>query len=167
MFNFIAKKSFISTKFSLGLALRQLEWIWISNYVLLLSDVYLHFFHDDNSDLTIHLQDKMDIVQWISRLKIYFLKKKQSLHKEQRCIWSFIVFPSSFSGMTDEIIDCCPLVAMSLANPTRMVKWNMQPVKRHFHTSRATLGGLTAFSPNKQTTKKCNLHHSRKQKDTI
>lgn len=76
----------------------QFLWNWISSYILPLADVYLQLFSDDSSDLTKHLQDKMDIVQWVSREKP-FLRKKQSLYKEQRSSWSFLSFPPSSPGL--------------------------------------------------------------------
>lgn len=44
MFNFITKKSI--NQILSGIVTVSLEWIWILSYVLLLSDVYLHYFHD-------------------------------------------------------------------------------------------------------------------------
>ena len=40
----------------------QYQWNCISSYILLLADVHLQLFSDDNSDLSKHIKDKMDIV---------------------------------------------------------------------------------------------------------
>lgn len=84
--------------------------------------MYLHFFHDDNSDFTKHLQDKMDIVQWISRFKKKIFSEEKAVFVQGEEMYLVIFCPSHphFLHQTDEAIGHCPLVA--LANPTNRVK---------------------------------------------
>lgn len=55
LINFIIKKIKLMIQIPPNTDSVQCQWNWISNYILLLPDVCLQWFSDDNSDLTKHL----------------------------------------------------------------------------------------------------------------